>query len=302
MPPKLPVILLTGAKGQLGFELQRSLALLGQVVAVDRQGCDLSRPEHIRAYVRSCQPQIIVNAAAYTAVDRAESEPEQAQAINATAVQVLTEEARALGAALVHYSTDYVFDGAQQAPYQESDIPQPLSVYGASKLAGEQAIQRTLRADDSPWWILRTSWVYGLHGKNFLKTMLRLAVQRDSLSVVSDQIGSPTSAALLADITAHLLRQRPASGLYNLAATGATSWHGYARHVIARAQEAGLKTLVSADAIKAIPTSAYPLPASRPANSRLRCDKLQAALKVSLPDWTLAVNQTLDLLLENRSL
>lgn len=295
-----PRILVTGARGQVGFELQRALALQGQVTAVDRQACDLSDADAIRRCVRAVQPDLIVNAGAYTAVDKAESDQDTAYAINATAVRVLAEEARTLGAALMHYSTDYVFDGERDRPYREDDLTQPLNIYGASKLAGENAMAEVL-GQQSPWWVIRTTWVYGLHGNNFLKTMLRLASQRGSLAVVADQIGAPTSAALIADISARFWQQQADSGLYHLAAGGETSWHGYAQHAIKRALAGGLKSTLNPETIQALTTADYPTPARRPANSRLNCDKLQRTLGLALPDWTLAVNQTTDLLMENRS-
>lgn len=296
------VILVTGSRGQVGFELQRALAPLGRVVAVDRQRCDLADPAAVRDCVRSLRPDLIVNAAAYTAVDRAESERALAFAVNAESPGVLAEEAARLGAPLLHYSTDYVFDGSHSGAQVETAQTRPLNVYGASKLAGEQAVQ----AVSGEHWILRTSWVFGLHGANFLKTMLRLAGERETLAVVADQQGAPTSAALIADVTAHLVRARlrgeavPASGCYHLAAAGITDWHAYARRVIARAAAAGLPTRVAAEDIRAISTADYPTPATRPANSRLDCGKLEQALGIVLPDWTLAVDQTVDLIMENR--
>lgn len=296
------VILVTGSRGQVGFELQRALAPLGRVVAVDRQRCDLADPAAVRDCVRSLRPDVIVNAAAYTAVDRAESERALAFAVNAESPGVLAEEAARLGAPLLHYSTDYVFDGSHSGAQVETAQTRPLNVYGASKLAGEQAVQ----AVSGEHWILRTSWVFGLHGANFLKTMLRLAGERETLAVVADQQGAPTSAALIADVTAHLVRAWlrgeavPASGCYHLAAAGITDWHAYARRVIARAAAAGLPTRVAAEDIRAISTADYPTPATRPANSRLDCGKLEQALGIVLPDWTLAVDQTVDLIMENR--
>jgi dTDP-4-dehydrorhamnose reductase len=297
-----PVILVTGCNGQLGTELQRALALFGSVVAVDRQRCDLAHAEAIRHCVRTLAPDVIVNAGAYTAVDRAETERDLAFAINAGAPQVLAEEAERSGAALVHYSTDYVFDGSGSGRYRESDPTGPLGVYGESKLAGEQAVA----AVGGRAWVLRTSWVFGLHGNNFLKTMLRLARQRDSLAVVADQTGAPTSAGLIADVTALLVRALaapgglplPPPGLYHLAAGGETSWHGYARHVIARARLGGMQTRVAPGDIRAIATPEYPTPARRPANSRLDCRKLEAAFGVVLPDWKADVERIVDQLVE----
>lgn len=294
-------ILLTGKSGQLGFELRRSLAPLGEVVALDSQACDLGDPEAIRRWVREVQPAIIVNAAAYTAVDKAESDPRQAYAINAEAPAVLAEEAARLGALIVHYSTDYVFDGnREQGAYSETDEPHPLNVYGASKLAGEQAVARATRQH----LILRTSWVVGAYGNNFAKTMLRLAAEKEQLNIVADQWGAPTSAALLADVTAHMLRehhQRSAGdfpyGLYHLTATGDTNWHQYARHVIEHARAAGKPLRVAENAIQPIATSDYPTPARRPLNSRLSTSKLQEAFDLRLPDWKDGVNHILEQLI-----
>ena len=293
-----PRILLTGKKGQVGFELQRSLALLGEVVAVDREDCDLSDPAAIRALVARVQPQVIVNPAAHTAVDKAESEPELAHAINTIAPQVFAEEAAKLGALLVHYSTDYVFDGTKDGWYSETDTPNPQSVYGKTKLAGELAIA----AANPRHLIFRTSWVFGTHGANFLKTILRLAVEREELKIIADQYGAPTAASLLADVTAHAIRQVLADeskaaglyGTYHLVAGGETSWHGYAEQVVQLAKEAGMPVLVKE--ILAIPTSAYPLPAPRPANSRLNTQKLQTAFGLRLPEWQEGVQQVMTLL------
>lgn len=295
------VILVTGCNGQLGFELQRALAPLANVVAVDRTRCDLSSESSIRACVRAEKPALIVNAGAYTAVDKAETDRDLAFAVNAVAPRILAEEAEKQGAALIHYSTDYVFNGSKPAPYTETDTPDPLSVYGASKLQGE----RDLAAVSMPHWIFRTSWVYGLHGSNFLKTMLRLAQQRDSLSVVDDQFGAPTSAQLIADVTAMVARdylqgRSLAFGLYHLVAAGRVSWHDYAQRVIVRAAERGLCVKIAAQDIQAIPASAYPTPARRPVNSSLDCSRLENALGIRLPDWSLSVDQTADLLMENR--
>lgn len=297
------VVLVTGCTGQVGFELRRALAPLARVVAVDRQQCDLASPDSIRDCIASVRPSFIVNAGAYTAVDKAESEPELAHAVNAVAPRVLAEEAARLNAALVHYSTDYVFNGEGERPYAETDATGPLGVYGASKLQGEQEIA----AVGGEHWIFRTSWVFGLHGKNFLKTMLRLARERDALSVVADQYGAPTSAALIADVTALLLRESRlgrgiAPGLYHLAAAGSTSWHEYAQRVISRAAAGGSALKVKAESIAAISSSAYPTPARRPHNSRLDCARLQEALGITLPDWTLAVDQATDILTEKQFL
>ena len=291
-------ILLLGKNGQLGWELQRSLALLGELVAVGRDGvgsthADLSRPESIGAIVREVAPQIIVNAAAYTAVDKAESEPELARAVNATSVGVLASEAAACGAWLVHYSSDYVFDGSGHTPWVEDSPTRPLSVYGRTKLEGETLI----RDSGCRHLIFRTSWVYATRGGNFAKTMLRLAKERDRLSVVNDQIGAPTGADLLADLTALALRKsrrRPeVAGTYHAVAAGETSWHGYARHVIAVARAAGQPIRVAPEAIAAVPSSAFPTPARRPHNSRLNTDKLCTTFRVTLPSWQAGVERML---------
>lgn len=295
-------ILLLGKNGQVGWELQRSLAPLGELLALDSKSTnycgDLNDLEGIAATVRAYAPDVIVNAAAYTAVDKAESEPEQAQRVNAKAVAVLADEAQQLGAWLVHYSTDYVFDGSGTQPWQETDAVGPLSVYGASKLAGEQAIQ----ASGCKQLIFRTSWVYAARGNNFAKTMLRLARERDSLSVIADQFGAPTSAELLADVTAHALRSAMANpelaGLYHLAASGETTWHSYARFVLEQAAAAGIALKVAPQQVAAIATSAYPTAARRPLNSRLNTAKLQNAFALNLPEWQAGVARMLSETLE----
>jgi dTDP-4-dehydrorhamnose reductase len=274
-------ILLLGPNGQVGWELQRALAPLGELHALDRhQGGDLAQPEALAALVRELAPNVIVNAAAHTAVDKAESEPELARTLNATAPGVLADEAARLGALLVHYSTDYVFDGSGTEPRAEDAATNPLSVYGRTKLEGEALI----RASGCQHMIFRTSWVYGARGGNFAKTMLRLAAERDALNVIADQIGAPTGADLIADVTAHALRA-PKAGTYHLVAGGETSWHGYASLVIEWARAKGVPLKVAADAVKAIPTSAYPTPAQRPLNSRLSTGKLEQAFGLRLPHW-----------------
>lgn len=290
-------ILVLGAHGQVGHELPRALYAIGQVVALDRTGADLAAPESLRAVVRQRRPDVIVNAAAYTDVERAEGEPDLANTVNALSPRVLAEEAQAIGACLVHYSTDYVFDGRKASAYDETDAPNPLSTYGRSKLAGERAVAAVCARH----LILRTSWVFGAHGANFLKTMLRLAAERDSLSVVADQVGAPTGAALIADVTARALRtvaqvsERDARwGLHHLAASGFTSWHGYAQHVIGRARELGMSLRATPETIRAISTAEYPTAATRPANSRLCTARLRAAFGLELPDWTCGVDQVLD--------
>ena len=273
-------ILLTGAAGQLGRELKRSLTCLGDVIACDRSQLDLSKPETLRDAVRAIAPDVIVNAAAYTAVDKAEAEPEMAGAINAEAPGILAEEAKRLDALLIHYSTDYVFDGSKPAPYTEDDIPAPLSAYGRSKRAGELAIASA----GGRHLIFRTSWVYGLHGANFMKTMLRLGRERDELRVIGDQVGAPTWTRHLADATALILARKDIpDGLYHLAAAGETSWHCYAETIFAEARRAGLMEKVPV--VRRITSADYPLPAPRPANSRLDCSRFQRDFGLALPDW-----------------
>jgi dTDP-4-dehydrorhamnose reductase len=271
-------ILLTGATGQVGWELRRTLAPLGEVKFFDRFGLDLADTPPLVATVRALQPAVIVNAAAYTAVDKAESERDLAFAINATAPRVLAEEAKRIGALLVHYSTDYVFDGEKASPYVEDDPTHPLSVYGASKLAGEQAIARS----GCRHLTLRTSWVYGPRGRNFYLTMLRLAKERPELKVVDDQVGAPTSSLEIARATAALLA-KGAQGLYHMAAAGETSWCGFARAILKRA---GLATPVAA-----IRTEDYPTPAKRPRNSRLDCSKLRRETGIALAGWEAALDE-----------
>ncbi|WP_116826855.1 dTDP-4-dehydrorhamnose reductase [Pseudomonas syringae] len=295
-------ILLLGKNGQVGWELQRALAPLGEVIALDRQGSDglcgdLADLERLAATVRALAPDVIVNAAAYTAVDKAESEPDLAVLINGEAPGVLAREAAALGAWLIHYSTDYVFDGSGEEQWQESAPTSPLSVYGRSKLMGEQAIQ----ASGAKALILRTSWVYAARGHNFAKTMLRLATERDSLNVVADQYGAPTGAELIADVTAQILYrvradQNPAAlaGIYHLAAAGETSWHGFAQFVLEHAARNGVALKVAPDQIGAIPTEAYPVPAPRPRNSRLALSKLETAFQLKMPSWQQGAQRMLD--------
>ncbi len=281
-------ILLLGKNGQVGWELQRSLSTLGELVSVDSNAVDFERPPELRRAVQEIKPTVIVNAAAYTAVDKAEAEPEKARAINAIAVKALAEEAHRLGAWLVHYSTDYVFDGTKPTPYCEDDAPAPLSVYGLTKLEGEQAI----RSHVERHLIFRTSWVYGAHGGNFAKTILRLARERDELKIVADQYGTPTSAELLADVTAlalHDVTRSPASqktsGTYHLVASGETTWHDYAKCVIELATKNGVRLKATAERVHPILTTDYPLPAKRPANSRLDTQKVQTMFNLQLPHW-----------------
>ncbi len=289
-------ILLLGKNGQVGWELQRSLAPLGELVALDRHlvdglSGDLSNLESLRATIRQVKPDVIVNAAAYTAVDKAESETELADRVNGLATGVMAEEAAASGAWLVHYSTDYVFSGQGVTPWQETDAVAPVNHYGASKLAGEQAII----ASGCKHLIFRTSWVYGARGNNFAKTMLRLAKDRETLSVIADQIGAPTGADLIADVTALAIQQvtkRPElAGLYHLAAAGEVSWHVYASHVIDFAK--GLGEELAVTAVNPIETTAYPTPARRPLNSRLDTQKLRDNFSLHLPDWQSGVTRML---------
>ncbi|WP_290871367.1 dTDP-4-dehydrorhamnose reductase [Aquabacterium sp.] len=296
-------ILLLGKGGQVGWELQRALAPLGQLTALDfntpgpvqapELKADFSQPEQVAAIVRAVRPDVIVNAAAHTAVDKAESEPDLARAINATTPGLIAREAADLGALLVHYSTDYVFDGSGQAPRDESAATRPLSVYGQTKLEGEQLIQ----ASGARHLIFRTSWVYAARGGNFAKTMLRLAGERDQLKVINDQIGAPTGADLLADVTAHAIRavgrQPDLLGLYHLVAAGETSWYDYARFVIEWARAQGVVLKVAQEAVEAIPTSAYPTPAARPLNSRLSTKKVQEAFGLTLPHWQVGAERML---------
>jgi dTDP-4-dehydrorhamnose reductase len=273
--------------------LQRAFAPFGEVKSLTQADVDLTDVDALRAAVREAKPSAILNAAAYTAVDKAEGEPEVARAVNAVAPANMAEEARALGAWLVHYSTDYVFDGSTAGAYLETDQANPLSVYGRTKFEGEQAVA----GSGASHLTLRTSWVFGHHGGNFLKTMLWLAREREDLAVVADQIGAPTSAELLADVTAHAVRAafagRLNSGLYHLAAAGETSWHGYARFVVAEARRLGADLKLSDERIKAIPTEQYPLPAPRPKNSRLDCQRIRQSLDLDLPDWRWHVRRTL---------
>ncbi len=296
-------ILLFGCGGQVGWELQRALSVLGEVVALDfdaaknaQQLCgDFTNLAGLAQTVAAVKPDVIVNAAAHTAVDKAESEPDLARLINALALVVLAQAATKIGAWLVHYSTDYVFDGSGTQPWREDDATGPLSVYGKTKLEGEQAV-----ASCPKHLIFRTSWVYAARGGNFAKTMLRLGQERESLSVIADQIGAPTSAELLADVTAHALRTvvgrsdgAALSGLYHCVATGETSWHGYASYVLEQARALGWPIKVAPGAVAAIATTAYPTPAQRPLNSRLDTAKLQAAFGLALPHWQIQVQRML---------
>jgi len=292
-------ILLLGRNGQVGWELQRALAPLGEIVAAGTTAdgelrVDFADPASLAPLVRRLRPAVIVNAAAHTAVDKAESEPQLAQALNADAPGVLAREAAALGALLVHYSTDYVFDGSGSQPRNEDAPTAPLSVYGRTKLAGEEQV----RAAGCRHLILRTSWVYAARGGNFAKTMLRLAAEREQLRVVADQVGAPTGAELIADVTAHAMLRTLADdglcGTYHCVAGGETSWHGYAAHVIERARRLGRALKLPPEGLQAIATSDYPLPAARPLNSRLSTGRLQARFGLTLPHWRFGVDRMLD--------
>lgn len=288
-------ILLLGKDGQVGWELQRALAPLGELRCLGRQEADFTQPESLRAVVRAFAPDVIVNAAAYTAVDRAESDVDTAHAVNARAPAVLAQEAAAGNAWLVHYSTDYVFDGAKDGAWVEDDATNPLSVYGRTKCEGEGAI----RASGARHLVLRTSWVFAARGGNFAKTMLRLAKERAQLNVIADQHGAPTSAELLADATALALHRiamlgaaaGALSGTYHLAAAGVTSWHGYAQHVLAQAIAHGADLQAGPEQVQPIATSAYPTPAARPRNSRLDTQRFCTSFGLALPDWRHHVNR-----------
>lgn len=293
-------ILLTGKDGQVGFELQRALAPLGEVVAVDLADCNLCDAKAIRQLVRDVRPEVIVNPAAYTAVDKAETDRDLAVAVNAVAPGIFGEEAAKLGSFVIHFSTDYVFDGTKQGAYVEADATNPQSVYGLTKLDGELALANA----NSRHLILRTSWVVGAHGGNFAKTMLKLAAERDSLSVVADQWGAPTSAALLADLAAQLVRQWQREGagsfpygIYHCVAGGETNWCDYARFVVGEAIKAGKPIKVHPEAIKAITTADYPTPAKRPANSRLDTHKFCQTFGLQLPHWQAGLNHILQQIL-----
>jgi len=290
-------LLLLGKTGQVGWELQRSLAPLGELVALDSRSTDFHAdfrdPERVAQTVLALRPDVIVNAAAHTAVDKAESEPELARTLNASTPGAIAQAAQEVGALMVHYSTDYVFDGSGDKPWQEDDATGPLSVYGRSKLEGEQLIA----AHCPRHLIFRTSWVYAARGGNFAKTMLRLARERERLTVIDDQFGAPTGAELLADVTAHAIRDTlrdPAkAGLYHLAAAGETTWHGYARFVLEQAEAAGIALKAGPAMVDPVPTSAFPTPAARPHNSRLNTLKLRSAFGLSLPSWQTGVARML---------
>lgn len=290
-------ILLLGQNGQVGWALQRSLALLGDVIALDRHSTawcgDLANLQGLAATVQGVRPHVIVNAAAYTQVDQAESDPILAHTINALAPAVLAEQAQTLGAWLVHYSSDYVFNGTGQQPWQEDDAPAPLNVYGQTKLASEQLIQTACQKH----LILRTGWVYSARGKNFAKTMLRLAQERPHLQVVNDQWGTPTSADLLADVTAHalphLLKNPQHRGLYHVAAKGYTTWHGYAQYLLEPTKKNGHATKNTAIEVKPVSSQTFATAAQRPLNARLCTDKLQTTFGLQLPTWQHGVDRML---------
>jgi dTDP-4-dehydrorhamnose reductase len=290
-------ILLFGCGGQVGWELQRSLSPLGEVIALDfdsaEHHADFSRPQELAKTVLSIRPDVVVNAAAHTAVDKAESEPDLAHTINAVAPGVIAKAAEQIGAWMVHYSTDYVFDGTGTRAWTEADTPAPLSVYGRTKLAGEQAVAQACTRH----LIFRTSWVYASRGGNFAKTMLRLAQERERLTVIDDQWGAPTGADLLADVTAHALRHVQThpqdAGLYHLVASGETNWFSYAKHVLAGVNTAQSAIKIIAKEIVPIPTSSFPTPAKRPHNSRLNTAKLQQTFGLHLPAWQQGVNRML---------
>ena len=287
-------ILLLGKDGQVGWELQRALAPLGLLTALNRRECDLAEAAQVQAVLEQYEPEVIVNAAAYTAVDQAESDQALAHRINVDAVAELARYAREMGSLLVHYSTDYVFDGTKPEAYVEDDITNPLSVYGQTKLDGENRIRDALCRH----LIFRTSWVYAARGGNFARTMLRLASERTALSVIDDQIGAPTSAELIADVTAHALRDvlsgRAPGGTYHLAAAGEASWYDYAKFVIDRARVQGQTLALAVDGLKPIPASDYPLPAKRPQNSRLNTHLLERSFALKLPQWEDGVARVLD--------
>jgi dTDP-4-dehydrorhamnose reductase len=289
-------ILLTGKNGQVGYELQRSLSPLSEVIALGHADCDLSDQQMLRSVIQSIKPDLIINPAAYTAVDKAEGDLENANAVNHLALKTIGEEAEKLSATVIHYSTDYVYDGLKQAPYVETDPTNPQGVYGQTKLAGELALAKAC----SQHFIFRTSWVLGAYGNNFAKTMLRLGATKENLNVVADQFGAPTTAGLLADASAHVvasLFKEYASkipfGVYHLAASGRTNWHEYAKFVIATAHEQGKPLMLAAENISAITTAGYPTPAKRPKNSSMNTDKFQNTFGLILPDWQFGVRHVL---------
>ena len=297
-------LILLGANGQVGWELQRSLLPLGQLIVCDRKIADLENPDQLRTLINQHQPDIIVNAAAYTAVDKAETEIEKAELVNHHAVSVLANEALNLNATLIHYSTDYVFDGSKVTAYTEDDLTSPQSVYGKTKWMGEEAI----RNSGCKHFIFRTSWVFAHRGNNFIKTILRLAKQRDTLSIVSDQYGAPSSASLIADISAlclHHIDSQPDNtlyGTYHLTPKGRISWYDFAQYIISKATEAGVELKTASHNIKPIPAKDYPLPAKRPANSELSTQKIEAAFNIQMPEWQSGVDHVLVELFEKTNI
>ena len=293
-------ILLFGGNGQVGTELQRTLLPHGDLVVLRRSDVDLTNNAAIKSAIKELNPAVIVNAAAYTAVDKAESEPDLAASVNSDAVATMAESAGDSGALLIHYSTDYVFSGEGSGPYKPEDAANPKSVYGLTKLKGEQAIQ----ASGCNYLIFRTSWVYSSHGNNFVKTMLRLGKEKDQLRVVADQTGAPTSAEQIADVTSlALCGYRTGSlkdGIYHLTAGGETTWHGFASHVLGTARKLGLCLQISPENIVPIPTSEFPTPASRPANSRMNNTALESALQIRMPDWRLHADRVVQQLIEKQ--
>ena len=293
-------ILVTGNKGQVGFELMKTLAPLGKVIGVDIKECDLAQSAMIDALLDRVKPDIIVNPAAYTAVDKAESEPTVAHAINAQAPKTLARQASRRNIPIIHFSTDYIFDGTKEEAYVEEDPANPKSVYGKTKWLGEEAV----RSNAAKHVILRTSWVFGAHGVNFLKTMLKLSQERDKMSIVSDQFGAPTSARMLAEVTAEIVKQLLQEfsyrkyGTYHLVADGETSWYGYAKYVVEQANALGMETKLTPANIKAIKTKDFPLPAPRPANSRLDTTKVKETFGISLPTWQSEVDRVLNELIK----
>ena len=293
-------ILVTGMNGQVGFELMKTLAHLGKVIGVDVKECDLAQSAMIDALLDRVKPDIIVNPAAYTAVDKAESEPTVAHAINAQAPKTLARQASRRNIPIIHFSTDYIFDGTKEESYVEDDTPNPKSVYGKTKWLGEEAV----RQNAAKHVILRTSWVFGAHGVNFLKTMLKLSKERDKMSIVSDQIGAPTSARMLAEVTAEIVKQLLQEfsyrkyGTYHLVADGETSWYGYAKYVVEQANALGMETKLTPKNIKAIKTKDFPLRAARPANSRLDTAKVKETFGVTLPTWQSEVDLVLSELIK----
>lgn len=290
-------ILLLGKNGQVGWELNRSLQPLGEIVALDYDEIDFSKPESLREVIQELSPDVICNAVAYTAVDKAEEEEELALKINAIAPGVLAEEALKLGALLIHYSTDYVFDGTKKTPYKETDIPNPVNAYGRTKLAGEIAVQ----SSGCDYLILRTSWVYASRANNFMLTMLKLTQEREELSIVADQIGAPTSARLIADTTIlcvqQAIKERHVGGfssdLYHLAASGHTSWHGFTNEIV-KIEREKMSLQLKIEKVKAIPTSEYPTPAKRPLNSQLSLKKLERAFCIKMASWESSLELCLD--------